>query len=141
MEESADVIVVQRHAELSANEVGDALCGPQFVGPTVGFGALQKNAFELPLLVAIESGGRSRMGLGSQALAGAGLFEPAENSALMNAYDARDILYLVARMNGLHGLASSLLQSAGGSVRSAHDSFYADRQLRAIGGAAVNSED
>jgi hypothetical protein len=100
---------------------------------------LQKHAFELPLLLAIESSGRSRMGLGSQAFGGACQFEPTENGALMDAYDACDILYLVARMNGLHGLASSLLQSAGGSVRSAHDSFYADWQLRAIGGAAVNN--
>jgi hypothetical protein len=103
--------------------------------------ALQKHAFELPLLLGVESGGRSRMGPGSQAFGGTRLFEPAENGALMDTYDARDILYLVARMNGLHGLASSLLQSAGGSVRSAHDSFYADRQLRAIGSAAVNNSD
>ncbi len=44
------MIIMERHSEVSANEVGDAPSGPQIVGPTVCLGSLKEQAFQLPLL-------------------------------------------------------------------------------------------
>ena len=59
------------------------------------------------------------------------------NGTGLDAYNARDILYTIARLNGLNGLASSKFQSAGRSEGSAHALLYACSQKCAFGGAAA----
>ena len=39
-QEAAHMIVVERDAKVSLDQVGDALRGPKFVGPAMRFGAL-----------------------------------------------------------------------------------------------------
>ena len=59
------------------------------------------------------------MRLGGEAVGVFGQLKPAIDGTRVDADDASDILYTVARLDGLNGLASSLFQSAGRSIRSA----------------------
>ena len=115
MQEAAQVVGMERHAEMATNEFGHAFGRPHLVGPAMRFGTLREQAFELPLLGDVQPGRRSGMRLGGQTV-GVGdtcEFEPAKYGARVDAYDASDILWFVAPMNCPNGLASSLLQGAG----------------------------
>lgn len=78
-EDAADVIVMERDAEVPLNEDGDASAGPQLGGPAVGFGSLQEELGEAFVLRGRQACGRSRMGLGYEAVGAFREFEPAVN--------------------------------------------------------------
>jgi hypothetical protein len=123
-QKTADVIVMQRHAEVSVNEFGDALRGPQLVGPAMRLRSLAEQAFEFPLLVE----GQARRGAGvrsrGEAVRKPFEFKPAVDGTGTDAHNARDIPDTIAGVNGMHGLTSSKFQGAGGSIRSAHAILY-----------------
>jgi hypothetical protein len=124
-EETADVIMMQRDAEMPANQLGDPTRRPEIVGPAVRLGALQKQLFELGLLRGRQTRRRGGMRFGDEPV---GLFrqvQPAVDRTGSDAHDASDILHAVARIDGLNGLAASLFECTGGSIRSAHAPFYA----------------
>ena len=106
-QKSADVVVMQRDAEVSKNQIGDALGGPKFVGPTVGFCSLAEQLFEFLLLLEGQACCRAGMRLGSEAVGFIGEFEPAVNGTRFDTYDASDIFHFVTRLDCLNGLASS----------------------------------
>src|SRR6476620_5657439 len=112
--------MMQRDTELAENEIGDALGCPQLVGPAMCLGALKQQPLKLGLLGSGQACGSARMWFGSKSRGGFGIVKPAIDGTFCNAHDASDILYLVALLDGLNGLASPLFQSAGRSVWSAH---------------------
>ena len=61
------MVVMQRNAEVPANQVGDPLGGPQFVGPTVGLGSAEQ-LFEFLLLLERQARRRAAMRFGGEAV-------------------------------------------------------------------------
>ena len=72
-QKAANVIVMERHAEVSANEFGNPLGGPQLIGPTVGLGTFAEQLIEFLLLRDGQACRRARMGLGREAVGLLGL--------------------------------------------------------------------
>ena len=119
------MIVMKRHAEVSVNEFGDALGGPQLVGPAMRLRSLAEQAVEFALLLEGQACRWARVWFGGESVRNSFEVEPAVDGTWPDAHDARDILNAVARVHGLNCLASSLLQGTGGSKRSAHIILYA----------------
>ena len=49
-QKTANMVMMQRDAETSSYEIGNALSGPQLVGPTVSLGAFKEHLLQLLLL-------------------------------------------------------------------------------------------
>lgn len=62
------MVVMQRNAKVPANQVGNPLSGPQFVGPTVGLGSLAEQLFEFLLLLDRQARRRTGMRFGGEAV-------------------------------------------------------------------------
>lgn len=100
-QESADVVVMKRHTETSSNEIGDALRGPQLVGPTVSLGAFEEHLLQLLLLRERQARRRAEVRLGGKAVVGLlREVEPAIDGTRVDADNASDILYTIALLNG-----------------------------------------
>ena len=124
-EKTTDVVVMQRHAEVATDQLGDASRGPEVIDPAMGLGALEQQPFEFGLLRGRQTRRRGRMRFGGEPVRLLRHRKPALDRTNSDAHDAGDILHAVACVDGLNGLASSLFKSTGGSIRSAHVSFYA----------------
>ncbi len=70
-QKAANVIVMERDAEVSTDDFGNALRGPELIGPAVGLGTLAEQLLELVLLFDGQARRRARMWLGREAV---GLF-------------------------------------------------------------------
>ena len=68
LENLADVFGVVRYAEALSDQAGDAIGGPQFVGPAVGLGALEQQLLELAELFLGQPRRGAGSGLGLQAV-------------------------------------------------------------------------
>src|ERR1700709_739123 len=124
------MIVMQRDAKVSTNEVGNALGGPQLIGPTVGLGALKQQLLQF-LLLGDGQAGRMDLGLGGQSVWILGVLEPAMEGTWSDAHDAGDVLHFVTLLDGENCLASPLFQRAGRSDWSAH-AYIIRRQSRSL---------
>jgi hypothetical protein len=121
LEDLADVLGVETDPEVSADECGDARGRPEIVEPTVGGGPLQEEVLPVDQLVVAQARGRTRMGLGSQALGmGAGLTLPAVERVAASTEDARDVRGGLALVQEIDGTPAAAFEFSGASNRSAH---------------------
>jgi hypothetical protein len=120
VQETSNVIVMESDAKMKPDQFGNAVGGPQVVGPTVGVGALSKQLFQASLLRARQPRRGATMRLGGQAVRTLSHLKPTVHGAFCDTDDAGDILCAVALLNCLNSLASPLLQGRGRSTRSTH---------------------
>lgn len=121
LEDLADVLGVEADAEVALDEGRDALGGPQGIGPAVGGGACEQEAFQVGELVVVEAGGRPGVGPGGEAVGlCAGRLVPAVGRAACPTEDAGDEGRGFALFHKFDGVAAAAFEFCGGSERSAH---------------------
>jgi hypothetical protein len=115
-----DVIVMERNAEVSANQFGNTSARPQVVAPAVGLGPLAKEFFQLVMLVGRQARRRAKMRLGSQTVKLAGRSQPTINGNPCDAQDARHRFGAFPAVNSSHRLRASTFEFRGSSEGSTH---------------------
>jgi hypothetical protein len=103
------MIVVKRHAEVTANNFGNSSAGPQTVVPAVGLSALLEEFLQFVMLLNGQAWRWAMVWLGGQAVRSLGSLEPAVHTGAIDTIDAGNHLGTFARVNRLHSPVSSTL--------------------------------
>src|SRR5439155_14102012 len=76
VQQSTDMIVMKRYAEMAANQLGDPSTGPQLGAPAMRLSALQKQRQQAVVLFGGQAWRRTKMRFGGQAVGLLGATKP-----------------------------------------------------------------
>ncbi len=124
LEDDTDVFGVVANAEVASDQAGDAVGGPQVVGPTVLAGPLEQEVFDLSPLLGGELGFGSEQGLGGQSRPLPGQATPAMHGGFVDAQDPGDERRGLAAVEQFDGATAAAFQFSGGSKWSWHTQLY-----------------
>jgi hypothetical protein len=114
-----DVLGVVADAEVAADYLSDPRGSPQLGPPAVGFGALQKQRFELPELYGVEAWCAAGVRLGSKLGRGFPLlFQPGVDGRPAAAQEACNHCGMFALLDELNGAATPAFEFLGSTNRS-----------------------
>jgi hypothetical protein len=114
------MIVMERNAEVTPNELNDALARPQPVGPAVNLRPLQKKGFQATMLFGGQAWRWTRVGFSGQAVRLSSPLKPAVDRTTVDAKNARHRLRTFSVMDSCYCLTSPPFQLRGGSKWSTH---------------------
>src|SRR5690348_510369 len=116
----ADMVVMESHAEVTANEFGDPSAGPQLRGPTVRLGTLQQQSLQATMLRDRQACRRTGMGFRGQAVGFLSKIQPTINRRTMDSQDAGNHFWAISRGNCGNRTAASSFQFRCRSKGSTH---------------------
>jgi hypothetical protein len=119
-EETTDVIVMKRFAEMPTNQFGHAGTGPQLGAPAMSLSALQKKRQQALVLFGGQAWRRTRMRFGDQAVGLLSTIKPAVHRRAIDAKDTGYCFGTLLEFHRLHGLPAPPLQFRGCSKWSTH---------------------
>jgi hypothetical protein len=129
LEQLADVFGVEGDVEVAADHLGDALDGPEAVGPAMGPGPLAQQGIQLSQLGVAQARRQPGMGLGGQAWGTRlGHLAPAVQGVAVDAKDAGNSGGGFALFDECHGPTAAAFEFGSGSKRSAHTRLDAPKR-------------
>jgi hypothetical protein len=122
------VIAVVSHSQVTFDQIGNSLGGPQLCPVSVGHGSLDQETDKALFLLRVQSGWPARCGLGFQCLLSTGLqgIAPTHNAARMATYSPGNLMKGELLLQERSHATSTFLQQSWRPLRSHRDTPYQD---------------